>query len=87
MMRVKDLPKEAERSERQLVASFFGLDLNDVVVEPQADTYSVLLENNEYAIEKYKEINPFGNITTERGAYSFKQRLLVYWNGEKIQPA
>jgi hypothetical protein len=87
MMRIKDLPQEEIKPEHQAVADFFGLSVADVAPEPQPDAYSIIISGNETAQEQYKKCNPYGNMSGRRGAYDFTERLLVVWNGTKVQPA
>ncbi len=86
MLRVQDVTPKANLTEKQKVAEFFGLAVEEVLTEPQPNTYSVLLADNDAAQAKYKECNPFGN-TKRPGGYNFTQRILVFWNGKKVQPA
>ena len=73
--------------ERQLVADFFGIPVDEVLAEIQSDTFSIFLAGNEEAQEKYKICNPYGNGKKTRGAYDFTERLLVFWNGTKVTAA
>jgi len=88
MIRGKNiLPKpQIDQSSRERVAAFFGLKPSEVSVQPQADTFSIFIADNAEAQEKYKTIAPWGNDVTHRGAYNFRDTLLVMWNGRKIQP-
>jgi hypothetical protein len=75
MLRVKDVTPKADLTERQKVAEFFGVPIEEVLTEPQPNTYSIMLADNEAAQAKYKEINPFGN-AKRPGLYNFTQRVL-----------
>lgn len=72
---------------RQLIADHFGLELKEVISEPQPDTYSVFIKDNPEAQEKYKEINKYGNTKGRPGTYNFNERQLIFWDGKKLQPA
>lgn len=87
MMRVKDLPKDAIKDEHQLVADFFGLTIAEVAPEPQPDAFSIFIPTNEHAQEQYKICNPYGNVKNIPNQYDFSKRILVIWNGRKVQPA
>lgn len=73
-------------SEKQTVADFFGLDMQDVYTEKQPNTYSVMLNTPETQ-QKYKQCNPYGNARGMPGFYDFSERILVFWDGKKVQPA
>lgn len=75
-----------QNSEKQTVADFFGLDIQDVYTEKQQNTYSVMLTTPETQ-QKYKECNPYGNARGMPGVYDFSERILVFWDGKKVQPA
>ena len=85
MMRARNLPTKEDSPHRVIIATFFDIDVDEVTVEPQPDAFSIYIEGNVYAIKKYKEINPWGN-TVKPQVFNFNQRLLVMWNGKKIQP-
>jgi len=87
MMRVKDLPKEKDPEERQLVADFFGVPVDDVTIEPQPHAFTVDLNESEFGQQQYKKCNKYGNVKGCPGIYNFSHRLLVVWNGTKVQPA
>jgi hypothetical protein len=85
MMRKRNLPVSAPKVGRTEIAEFFGLTETDVVPQPQPETFSVLLRDNDYAINQYKTINKYGN-TGAPGQYNFERELLVRWTGVKVQP-
>lgn len=84
MLRVKNLPTEPEPKAKQFIADFFKLAVEEVVVEIQQETYSIDISNNVEAQQQYKKLNPWGNIKPQQ--YDFTNRILLYWNGTKIQP-
>lgn len=86
MMRKRSLSQTPDPKGRELVAKFFGLSVSDVQVEPQEETYSIYISGNLEAQAKYKECNPWGNTSTPK-RFDFRDRLLVIWNGKKVQPA
>lgn len=71
--------------EKQLVADYFGLPVGEVATESQPETFSINIDGNDYAQGQYKLIAPYGNIGVP-GGYNFRGRLLVRWNGNKVQP-
>ena len=71
---------------RTNVAEFFGLPLNHVLIESQPNTYSIFIKDNDEAQQKYKQVNQYGNTVGRPGGYNFEQKLMVMWNGKKIQP-
>mgnify|MGYP003999624357 CR=1 FL=1 len=86
MMRKRNLPTESDNTGRQEVATYFGLDITDVMVESGDELYSIDLGGNTEAKEQFKKIAPYGT-GGRPGAYDFTDRIYVIWNGEKIQPA
>lgn len=84
MLRKRNLVKP-EPEFKQLVADYFGLQLSDVATEPQPETFSIYIDGNEYAQSQFKLIDTYGN-DGYPGGYNFKKRLLVRWNGKKVQP-
>ena len=84
MLRKKNLVQPTPEG-KQLVADFFGLPVGEVVTEPQPETFSINIDGNDYAQSQYKSIAKYGNTGTP-GGYNFKGRLLVRWNGKKVQP-
>jgi len=87
VMRQRNMPtpQHEAQSSRQLVADFFGLDLGAVGVQPQQDTYNINISGNKEAQTKFKTVCAFGNGSMP-GLYNFKDDILVWWNGNKIQP-
>lgn len=85
-LRVKNLPTKADAPSRQKVADFFGLDIKAVGVEKQQETFSIDISENVDAQTKFKTIAPYGNSSKRPGAYDFSGRILVMWNGTKVQP-
>ena len=84
MMRVRNIPKKEEPKGRQKIAEFFGLDVNEVTIEPQPQTFSIYIAGNDYAKAQYKIANPWGNTSIPK-RYDFTERLLVRWTGAKVQ--
>lgn len=84
MMRKRNLTAD-EPSSRKLVADFFGVDITEVGILEQRDTFSIYIKNNDNAKKQYKQINQFGN-GNKPGSYNFDDVVLVMWNGEKVQP-
>lgn len=74
-----------DQPSRQRIADFFGLELRTVGTEPQIDTYTINIKDNEHAKAQFKTICAFGNGKMP-GSYNFKDDIIVWWNGSKIQP-
>ena len=84
-MRKRGSPTNPDQPSRQRIADFFGLELNAVSVQLQQDTFIINIKDNKEAQEQFKTICAFGN-GSRPGHYNFKDNIIVWWNGTKVQP-
>jgi len=66
------------------IIDFMQLSRGEIRISNVPDTFIILINNNKFAQEKYKERNPYGNGRIPK-SYNFDDEILVRWQENKLQ--